>query len=145
MSSRILFVAAPRLPDDQPPTGGSAPSSAKPSAPPPPSPAGLRGSSAPAASGAPTAAQRGQSGPLDARVDGAALALALERALAEAASAGWEVRQIVPIQSGAYAFGTQLERHFEGWSSAGAGYGFGFSYTSGLLVHLEHRAPTAPR
>jgi hypothetical protein len=136
MISHILFVPAPRLPDELPPVPAAAPSVT----PARPAPPGLRPGPPASNPAATPGAQRGFSGPLDARIDGNGLAQALEKALAEAAGAGWEVRQIVPITSGAYAFGTQLERHYEGWSSAGAGYGFGYSYTAGLLVYLEQRA-----
>ena len=126
---RTVFVPAPLTPNGRPEDWAA-------EAPTPPAREvpGLRGT--PPEPPAPE--PKGQVGPTSSRVDGQALAEAVQTALAALARDGYRPHTITPVQSGAYGFERDFRRHFETWFSAGAGYGYGYSYTEGILIVAEH-------
>ncbi len=115
MGTRVVFVPAPRLP---------APAPA-------PVPPGFRGK-LPEPPFDPEVARAAS--PEPARVDGARLAANLAQTIADLEAEGLEVRQVLPISSGAHGALHALHKDYQGQYSAGYGAGYGYSFTEGVLV-----------
>ena len=69
----------------------------------------------------------------DSEIDGAALAILVEKAMNDLLELGFNIDQVTPITSGRYDYMLEANNKFVG-KSAAAGLGFGYSYTEGMLI-----------
>jgi hypothetical protein len=78
-----------------------------------------------------------ETGVSDSKIDGDALSRAINQAISDLSTDGYEVISITPITSGSYAYqevssSARIMRETE--SIDGGGYGYGYSFTSGILL-----------
>lgn len=75
----------------------------------------------------------------DSKIDGKALSIEIEKAIADLNKDGFELVSITPISSGTYSYSNisssvRVELGGRTEMMDGGGWGYGFSYTSGVLL-----------